>query len=67
MVVVEDTRLKAMATDTTRYSFNAPAGKVATVNVRLLYRRNFAELAKQKGWTDPDVVMAHESIQVPAN
>ncbi len=64
--IVEDTRLAAMTTDTTRYTFDAPAGKVATVKVRLVFRRAFYELMKQKGWNDPDILMEHETIQVPA-
>lgn len=66
LTIVEDTRLAALATDTTRYSFSAPAGGAVTVNVRLVYRRAFAELAKQKGWTDPDIPMEENTIQVPA-
>jgi hypothetical protein len=64
VTVVEDTRLAAMATDTTRYAFNLPAGKTATVKVRLYFRRAFEELAKQKGWTDPDILMEQTTIQV---
>src|SRR5205823_1700147 len=67
VTIVEDTRLVALATDTTRYTFDLPAGKVATVNVRLLFRRSFYELSKQKGWNDPDILMEHETIQVQAN
>jgi hypothetical protein len=67
VTVVEDTRLAALATDTTRYTFDAPAGKIATINVRLVFRRAFAELMKQKGWNDPDILMAHETLQVSAN
>ncbi|RPJ36820.1 MAG: hypothetical protein EHM21_18725 [Chloroflexi bacterium] len=62
--IVEDTRLAAMATDTTRYSFDLPAGEVAKVQVRLVFRRAFAELAKQKGWNDPDILMEESTIQV---
>ncbi|HVO72039.1 MAG TPA: hypothetical protein VMT24_18445 [Aggregatilineaceae bacterium] len=65
--IVEDTRLVAMATDTTVYTFKAPAGTAVTINVRLMYRRAFAELMKQKGWTDPDILMANQTLQVPAN
>lgn len=67
VTIVEDTRLPALATDTTRYSFDAPAGKTVTVNVRLIFRRAFATLMQQKGWSDPDILMEHESISVPAS
>jgi len=62
--IVQDTRLAAMATDTTRYSFDLPAGKAAQVKVRLVFRRAFQELMKLKGWTDPDVLMEEETIKV---
>lgn len=66
VTIVEDTRLAALATDTTRYTFDAPAGKAVTIRVRLLFRRAFAELAKQKGWNDPDMLMESENIEIPA-
>jgi hypothetical protein len=64
--IVEDTRLAAMATDNTSYTFDAPAGKAITVNVKLVYCRAFADLAKQKGWTDSDIIMAQQTINLPA-
>lgn len=64
--IAEDTRIAAMATDTTHYTFDAPAG-AATVNVRLLFRRSFYELARQKGWNDPDLLMEQETLNVPAS
>ncbi|MBN1284619.1 MAG: carboxypeptidase regulatory-like domain-containing protein [Anaerolineae bacterium] len=67
VTIVEDTRLAALATDTTRYTFDAPAGAAVTVNVRLIFRRAFSALMKQKGWDDPDILMEHETIQVPAS
>jgi hypothetical protein len=65
--LVEDTRLAALATDTTSYTFVAPADTAITVNVRLLYRRAFYDLMQQKGWDDPDIVMEHETLHVPAS
>ena len=65
--IVEDTRLVAMTTDTTQYTFNAPAGKVVIVNVRLIYRRAFYDLEKQKGWNDLDILMNHDTLEIPAN
>jgi hypothetical protein len=65
--IVEDSRLAAMTTDTTQYTFDAPAGKVVTINVRLIYRRAFYQLEQQKGWNDPDILMAHATLQVPGN
>jgi hypothetical protein len=66
VTIVEDTRIAALATDTSSYTFAASDGEV-TVNVRLVFRRAFSELAEQKGWTDPDILMEHETLQLPAN
>ena len=65
--VAEDTRIPALGTDTTNYSFEAPADGNVTVHVRLLFRRAFYELMQQKGWDDPDLLMEEETIQIPAN
>jgi hypothetical protein len=66
ITLVEDTRIAAMATDSTSYTFAAPAGAV-TVNVRLVFRRAFYEVSQLKGWNDPDILMEHETLQLPAN
>ncbi len=65
--LVEDTRLPALATDTTTYTFDAAADIAVTINVRLLYRRAFYDLMKQKGWNDPDILMAYETLHIPAD
>jgi hypothetical protein len=64
--IVADTRLAAFATDISRYTFNAPIGKPATIEARLIFRRAFQQLAKWKGWDDPDIVMKQETITVAA-
>jgi hypothetical protein len=65
--LVEDTRLEALATDTTRYSFAAPTNATATIKVRLLFRRAFQLLAEQKGWNDADILMEEMTIPVAAS
>ncbi len=65
--IVEDTRLAALATDVTRYSFAAPADGAVTINVRLLFRRAFQQIAAEKGWNDPDIVMETTTITVAAS
>lgn len=62
--IMEDTRLAPMATDSTQYAFESPDGHAAKVRVRLVYRRAIQSLSEQKGWNDPDIVMAEETIQV---
>ncbi|MBI5959843.1 MAG: hypothetical protein HY866_13970 [Chloroflexi bacterium] len=67
VTILEDTRLAALATDTTSYTFDAPEGEAITVNVQLVFRRAFSDLMEQKGWDDPDIVMENELIRVPAH
>ncbi len=67
VTIVEDSRIVALATDTTRYTFELPASEAATVNVRLIFRRAFAELSQQKGWNDPDILMEHETLHVESD
>jgi hypothetical protein len=67
ITVAEDTRIPALATDTTSYSFNAPDNRDVTVNVQLIFRRSFYELMQQKGWGDADIIMEQETIQIPIN
>lgn len=64
VTVVEDTRLAALATDITQYRFLLPADKTAKVEVRLYFRRAFYDLAKIKGWDDPDILMEEATIHV---
>ena len=56
--VVSDNRLAAFAADTSRYTFAAPASGESNIEVKLIFRRAFYELMKQKGWSNADIVMA---------
>ena len=67
VTIAEDTRLAALATDVTQYTFSLPSGAAARVHVRLLFRRAFQELAELKGWEDPDILMEETIIQVEAS
>jgi hypothetical protein len=64
VTIVEDSRLAALATDTTQYTFDLPAGMNAQVKVNLFFRRTFQEIAQQKGFTDPDILMETATIPV---
>ena len=55
--ILSDNRIPAMGSDTTHYVFQTPENSNLHVEVRLLYRRAFIELAEQKGWDDPDILM----------
>jgi hypothetical protein len=63
--VVSDNRLAAFETYTGRYTFAAPPEGESTVEVTLVFRRAFKELADQKGWDVPDIVMEQAKIVVP--
>lgn len=62
--VVSDNRLAALATDESRYAFTAPREGEISVHVRLLFRRAFIELARQKGWETRDLLMAERRLRV---
>jgi len=63
--VVEDSRIAAMATDSSTYTFSA-SGARDHVQVLLLFRRAFIELAERKGWDRPDIVMARRDLVIDA-
>lgn len=65
--IIEDSRIPALETDTTHYTFAAPPDGTVTLNIRLIYRRAFYDLMQQKGWNDPDIIMEHETLQIPAS
>jgi len=65
VTIVADTRLAAYATDRSRYTFDLPPGAAGgQVTARLVFRRAYQELMQQKGWTDPDIVMAESVVRV---
>jgi hypothetical protein len=64
--IVEDTRLPALETNTSTYTFAAPqGGGTVTVEARLIFRRAFYDLMQQKGWDMPDIVMEQEVATLP--
>lgn len=62
--VLSDTRLAAFAVDPNAFVFEAPQGTVK-VEVTLWFRRAYRGLMDQKGWTDEDILMAREALEVP--
>ncbi len=68
--VVEDSRLPAYGEDASTYVFSLPQtdpsseSPGAVIRAELWYRRAFIELMEQKGWTDPDLLMAEETAAV---
>ena len=65
-VLRKDTRIPALATDVTHYEFRAPKGRQrVTVRARLIFRRAFKKLARQKKWPRKDILMEDEKATVP--
>ncbi len=62
--LVEDTRLAPFVTNQSRYNFQLPVDSSATVEVKLIYRRAYQQLAQWKGWDDPDIVMEQATLKV---
>jgi hypothetical protein len=62
--LVSDNRLAAFATDTSQYAFQASGQGLVTVQVRLIYRRAYRQLADWKGWQVPDILMEEAKVEV---
>ncbi|MFN0059759.1 MAG: hypothetical protein ACKVX7_14975 [Planctomycetota bacterium] len=64
--VLFDTRIPALATDTTQYSFAIPPdGGTLHVRARLLYRRAFRAIVDAKGWTQTGHGQPLEDVAAP--
>jgi hypothetical protein len=62
--ILNDNRIAAFATDSSTYTFVATMEDKITVDVVLLFRRAFKDLALQKGWEIHDIVMERKVISV---
>ncbi|HHI79847.1 MAG TPA: carboxypeptidase regulatory-like domain-containing protein [Planctomycetes bacterium] len=61
-----DTRIPALATDTTHYDFKIPSGAgTLRVRARLIYRRSFRFLTDAKKWTRTGHGAVLEDLQAP--
>ncbi len=66
-VLRSDTRIPAQAVDSTDYEFRLPPdGGPVVVTAKLVFRRAFRQLAVQKAWNTPDVLMNEASVTVRA-
>jgi hypothetical protein len=61
--VRSDNRLAPFEPDVSRYVFERPVGGAA-VEATLIYRRAYRELDDWKGWDDPDIVLARQTVLV---
>ena len=67
--LVEDTRIPAQTARSSTFRFAAAgeevqAGQSLNVEVQLIYRRAFQQLQEWKGWSDPDIILASEQLQL---
>jgi hypothetical protein len=61
-----DTRIPAKGIDVTHYEFRAPTeGGVITIRAKLIFRRAYKQLAAQKSWEVPDILMNETSLTMP--
>ncbi len=58
--VISDNRIEPYTTDRSTYVFAPTSKGEVTIEVTLLFRRAFYQLAVQKGWTLDDIVMERE-------
>jgi hypothetical protein len=65
-IIREDTRIAALATDISTYTFAAlREGGTVKIEATLIFRRAFKPLAEVKGWELKDIVMASRTATVP--
>ncbi len=63
--ILEDTRLPALESETVIFTFTVPPGSEVNVEARLIFRRAFYEVAQQKGWDVPDILMETATATLP--
>jgi nitrate/TMAO reductase-like tetraheme cytochrome c subunit len=62
--VLMDNRIPAFGTATTSFSFITPPEGEVSIEVSLIFRRAFIELADQKEWNVPDIVMTSQMFEI---
>jgi hypothetical protein len=62
--LLSDNRIAAFASDSSTYTFVTDADEKTTVDVVLLFRRAFIDLASQKDWETHDIVMESKVISI---
>lgn len=63
-LIESDNRIPALGVDPSTYTFDHPAAG-GSVKVQVLFRRVFADLAAQKGWDVPDILMEEANVSLP--
>jgi hypothetical protein len=62
--LLSDNRIAAFAADSSTYTFVTTADDKTTVDVELLFRRAYIDLASEKDWETHDILMESEVINV---
>jgi hypothetical protein len=62
--IVEDTRLAPFEENLSQYHFQMPEEGPATIQVQLIFRRAWIEIAEQKGWGVEDMVLQEIMLEV---
>ncbi len=64
-LIAADNRIPALAGDRTTYTFStALLDGPVQISARLLFRRLFQDLADQKSWDKPDILMEEETLSL---
>ena len=62
--IESDNRIAPSASDISKYQFEIPKAKFATVTVTLIYRKAFKPLANWKGWDLKDTIIGKKSLKL---
>jgi len=63
--IMDDSRLAPFQEDLSQYRFQVPEEGPAFIQVQLIFRRAFIEIAEQKGWGVEDQVLKDILIEIP--
>ena len=61
-IILDDTRLPALGSDTSDYGFEPPASGEVDITVQVLFRRLFQEIAEAYGWQLGEIVMEQTTL-----
>jgi len=65
-IILDDTRLPALGSETTIYRFDLPASGGANITARVVFRRLFQEIAERYGWQLGEIVMEQTTVTIDA-
>ncbi|MFZ1757394.1 MAG: carboxypeptidase regulatory-like domain-containing protein [Caldilineaceae bacterium] len=65
VTIASDTRIPALSTRRSSFSFAPPDAGISNIRVRLIYRRAWPDLSEWKGWNDPDILMEETTLTYP--